>query len=100
MEVHNDKTPYDIIGGTGFRAKLVCEKVLYKDVASGKKVYQDCISLSVPSSEREETEELLKLIERTLPSLVLFNASRFELAQKLLYTPEQELKLDEETEEN
>ncbi|MBQ8444419.1 MAG: hypothetical protein IJX25_03615 [Clostridia bacterium] len=86
IELDIDKTPYDLICGSGFRAGIIHENVMYKDIKSGRKVFQECISLTVPSGEYPETEEILRIIDRAIPSLVRYNESRFELAQKLLYS--------------
>ena len=94
-----DKQTYDVVCGTGYRAKFVYENVLYKDIASGKKVEQAGITLYVPMEECKETEEILTAIERGVTGLSLYNESRFEIAQKLLYTEPQELDLGEEEEE-
>jgi len=95
IEIEMNKTPYAVICGTGFKAKITHELVVYKDVETGKKVEQECVNLSVPSGEHEETEELLKIIERNAPSLVLFKESRFELAQKVLYSSEENISTEQ-----
>ncbi|MBQ8909093.1 MAG: hypothetical protein IJY90_02250 [Clostridia bacterium] len=99
IEIILDKTPYEMVCGTGFKGKITHENVTYKDVATGKKVIQESVCLSVPVGDAEETQEILRVIERVTPSLVLFKESRFELAQKLLYPePVEEVKqeFDEE----
>ncbi|MBO5394702.1 MAG: hypothetical protein J6A28_02220 [Clostridia bacterium] len=80
------KKNYQLVCGTGYNAMIVYENVFYKDLESGRKVVQDGVSLSVPKGDSEETAELLKIIERNIPGLVLYEESRFEIAQKLLYT--------------
>lgn len=99
IEVINKKAIYDIICGSGYRAQIVFEDVSYKDIESGKKVFQEGVTLTVPTGENQETTEILKIIERNIPGLVLYEESRFEIAQKLLYTEEQELELPTEGEE-
>lgn len=99
IEVVIKKTIYDIICGTGYHAEFTHEEVSYKDVESGNKVFQECATLTVPSGEYEETAHLLNIIERTIPNLVLYKESRFEIAQKLLYSEEQELQLPQEGED-
>ena len=84
IQIELNKTPYSLICGTGFRADITHEDVVYKDIKTGKKVFQQCVNLSVPSGENEETTEILKIIERCVPSLILFTESRFELAVKIL----------------
>jgi hypothetical protein len=100
IELDLKKENYDIICGSGYRAKLVYEDALYEDVASGKKVQQYGINLSVPISEERETQELLGLIDKYIADLALYNESRFEIAQKLLYSAPIDLDFeDEESEE-
>lgn len=88
--IENNKTIYNVICGSGYRAKLVEEHLLFKDIKTGKKVFQEAVCLSVPSGEYPETAELLKFIERNISGLVLFKESRFEIAQRLLYSQEEE----------
>ena len=99
IEVVMKKTIYEIICGSGYRAHITHEEVTYKDIESGKKVLQEGATLTVPAGDYEETSYLLGIIERNIPSLVRYSESRFEIAQKLLYTEEQELKLPQEGEE-
>ena len=80
------KKNFKLICGSGYKATIVYEKVYYKDLKNGKKVVQDGVSLTVPKGELDETAQLLKLIERNIPGLVLYEESRFEIAQKLLYS--------------
>ena len=100
IEVVLKKTIYDIICGTGYRALITHEEVSYKDIASGNKVLQEGATLTVPTGEFEETSYLLNIIERKIPNLVLYNESRFEIAQKLLYTEGQALQLPTDEEED
>lgn len=90
IEVILKKTIFDIICGTGYRAQITHEEVSYKDIASGYKVLQEGATLTVPTGEHDETNELLTIIDRHIPNLVLYNDSRFEIAQKLLYSEQQE----------
>lgn len=91
-----NKTNYNLICGSGYRATLVHEKVIYKDIATGKKVLQEGVNLRVPSGEHAETEEILKIIEKNISGLVLFEESRFEIAQKLLYSQSYDTSSDSE----
>lgn len=91
IQVDINKSIYEIICGTGYRAQIIDEQVTYKDITTGRKVVQECVSLSAPVGEFEETAEILKIIERNIPGLVLYQQSRFEIAQKLLYSEEAEM---------
>ena len=90
------KTNYDVVCGSGYRAKIVYEDVLYQDVATGKKILQEGMTLVVPNEETQETEEILNLIDKYISNLSLYDASRFEIAQKLLYTEKQDIIAEEE----
>ena len=93
-----DKTIYEIVCGTGYKAKLVYEDVEYRDIKTGKKIRQEGATLVAPIEDCEETEEILNIIERNIAGLSLYNASRFEIAQKLLYSNGEKLNLDEDEE--
>ena len=90
---------YKIIGGTGFRGYLIYENAIYKDIKSGKKVSRLGITLQFSASREweEENKKILDIIEREVKELALYNVSRFEIAQKLLYSAP--LDEDEETED-
>ena len=78
---------YKIIGGTGFRGLLVHEFATYKDIRTNKKVEKEGVVLqlsSLPEYEKENAK-FLDFIARQVKELGLYNASRFEIAHKLLY---------------
>ena len=87
-----DKHEYNIIGGTGYRAKLSYENNVYRDVASNNKVTSDGVTLKIFLDEKyqEENKKILDMIERKIKELGLFDLSRFEIAKKLLYPPVEE----------
>ena len=102
IEVDIEATKYNVICGTGYRANILCEKATYKDIKTGKKIVRNGVTLLLPREERPESEELLKTIDGKVCELALYNYSRFEIAQKLLYPKaeaEQEEQLSEEEEE-
>lgn len=91
---------YQIICGTGYRASMEYENALYKDIKTGKKVSRLGITFNFPLEEREETAEILDVIDRKIKGLSLNELSRFEIAQQVLYTQlEEELDFSEEDEE-
>ena len=76
------------------------ENALYKDIKTGKKVSRLGITFNFPLEEREETAEILDVIDRKIKGLSLNELSRFEIAQQVLYTQlEEELDFSEEDEE-
>ena len=87
IEVDVDKNEYKIIGGTGFRAKLSYETAIYKDIATKNKVDRDMVVLELEEDPyyQEENEKVLQLIDKKIKELGLFDLSRFEIAEKLLY---------------
>ena len=85
IDVGINKAPYELICGTGYRAKLTYEEVYYRDIATGKKIFQECVCLTTPDEDCAETQEILKAIERHAPAFIMYQESRFEFAQKLLY---------------
>lgn len=76
---------FQIICGTGYRATMEYENAIYKDVKTGKKVERLGVTFKFPDEEREETEEILRVIDRNVKGLASFDLSRYEMAQKLLY---------------
>ena len=91
---------YQIICGTGYRASMEYENAHYKDIKTGKKVSRLGITFNFPLEEREETAEILDVIDRKIKGLSLNELSRFEIAQQVLYTQlEEELDFSEEDEE-
>lgn len=91
---------YKIIGGTGYEAHMLYEIATYKDVASKKKVKRVGFTLKLPKEEKYETEnnEVMDAIEKYCKELVCYEASRFEIAKRLLYpeAPKPLKKNDEE----
>ena len=84
MEI--ESTKYKIICGTGYRAEMEYENATYKDVKTGKKVSRLGVTFMFPWEEREETDEILRVIDRKVKGLASFELSRYEIAEKLLYT--------------
>lgn len=85
MTVHGNK--YEVIGGFGYKATLNFEKVVYKDLITGKKVSKYGVTLIVPASEKEQkyNDEVLDVIDRYCTELVPYRSTRFEIAKRLLY---------------
>lgn len=79
---------YEMIGGTGYRAIILYETAIYKDLKTGKKVSKDGITLKLSSDKesQEENVKVLDIIDRRIKELALYDVSRFEIAQKLLYS--------------
>lgn len=77
---------YKIICGTGYRATMEYENATYKDVKSGKKVSRLGVTFKFPLEDCEETKEILQVIDRKVQGLANFDLSRFEIAEKLLYS--------------
>lgn len=91
IDVTVDADRYEIIGGTGYRAVLLCERTVYKDIKTGKKVKTEGVTLNLPAdrASRQENAKLLDVIDKYVPELGLYNMSRYELAQKALYSEEE-----------
>lgn len=96
IEIKINAEKVKIIGGTGFRAYIIYENVSYKDIKTNKVVERDGVTLQLSTLDEfaEENKKLLDIIETNVCELGKFNASRFEIAQKLLYPKD-----EEETEE-
>lgn len=92
IEINIDSEKYMIIGGTGFRAAVIYENVKYKDIKTGKTEIRDDVTVRLFTNEeyQEENKKLFELINREIYELGQFNASRFEIAQKLLYPKDEE----------
>ncbi len=89
---------YQIICGTGYRAIMQYETVVYKDLKTGKKEERVGMTFKFPIDERPEKNEILSTIERKIKGLVLNNISRFEIAKKLLFAQPVENVVRETTE--
>ena len=85
ITVKGDK--YKIIGGTGYRAELLYETGIYKDIKTNKKVKRIGVTLIMPSDSKyeKENQEIIKAIDHNCKELVGYEQSRFEIAQRLLY---------------
>ncbi len=91
FEVEIKSNKYDIICGTGYRAALYYENATYVDLKTGNKASRLGITINVPIEEREETNEILDVISNKVFGLALYDNSRFEIGQKLLFsTPNEE----------
>ena len=87
IEININSNKYHIIGGTGFRADFFYEIATYKDIKTGKKVDREGVTLQLSNNKEyeEENKQILDLIDRQIKELALYNLSRFEIAQMLLY---------------
>ena len=85
ITVTGDK--YIIVGGTGYRAELLYETAIYKDIKTNKKVSRTGVTLKLPKDEKYEKENqtILKAIDHSCKELVGYEQSRFEIAERLLY---------------
>lgn len=100
IEVDIEGTRYNIICGSGYRASILFENATYKDLKTGKKVSRAGVTLLLPREPRPESEELLKVIDRKVCELALYNYSRFEIASQLLYPKVSEVEGQTETDED
>lgn len=77
---------YSITSGTGMKAQLVFERVVYRDCVSGRKVKHHSVTVTLPGdpSYKRETDEIQFAIEKSCKELLRYNESRFEIAQRLL----------------
>ncbi len=92
VEIESEK--YNIICGTGYRAEMLYENATYRDIKTGKKESRVGVTFKFPLEEREETEEIMETISRRVFGLALYDNSRFEIAQKLLYSQNDGTTLD------
>lgn len=103
IEVEIQSEKYNIICGTGYRAVMLYENAIYKDIKTGKKVARLGVTFKFPTEEREETQEIIETLSRKVFGLALYDNSRFEIAQQLLYSAVDEdafnLNDDEDNEE-
>lgn len=86
IELNIEATRYQIICGTGYRATMEYEEAIYKDVKTGKKVQRLGVTFKFPLEECEETEEILRVIDKNVKGLANYELSRYEIAEKLLYS--------------
>lgn len=85
IEIDIEATKYKIICGSGYRAAMYFEEVVYKDIKTKKKVSRPGVTLQLPADNSPENDEILKVIDRQINELALYNLSRFEIAKQLLY---------------
>ena len=85
IEVDIEATKYKIIGGSGYRAVMYFEEVIYQDIKTKKKISRPGVTLQLPADNSPENDEILKVIDRQINELALYNLSRFEIAKQLLY---------------
>ncbi len=90
VDIQSDK--YNIICGTGYRAYMLFENAIYKDIKTGNKVSRLGVTFGFPLEDREETDEILEVLSRKVFGLAHYDNSRFEIAEQLLYS-----KIDEES---
>ncbi len=105
LEIDIKAQKYDIICGSGYKAVMLYEDSIYKDLKTGKKIMRNGITFKFPVDDRPEREEVLRAVEKNIKGLAFQNDSRFELAEKLLYkTSTEPIELvdidDEEGEDN
>lgn len=86
IEVDIENTKYNMICGTGYRAVLLFENATYKDIESGRKVERQGVTLRLPIEPCKESDDLLSMIDHKICEIAPYNLTRFEIAQKLLYT--------------
>lgn len=83
IEMVSDR--YNIICGTGYRAIMQYEVVVYRNAITGKKVERNEITFKFPIEDRPEKKEILDAIDRYVKGLSLSKESRFETARKILF---------------
>lgn len=78
---------YFIVGGTGYRAELLYEKAVYRDLENNKKVKRVGVTLIMPKDAKLEKENqyVMQAIDHYCKELVGYEQSRFEIAQRLLH---------------
>ena len=98
IEVDIESERYLIIGGTGYRGELCHEFVTYRDLATKKKVKKEGVILKLPYDEiyQKENEYILDVIDRKVQGFGLYNMTRFELAQKALYSQNEDEEYEDE----
>ncbi len=100
MDVVVQAEVFDIICGTGYRAKMQHEHSIYRDINKGKKVELYGVTFQFPTDERPEKKEILAAIDRYVKGLSLLQLSRFELGCKYLYPPENAVRQEIEDEDD
>lgn len=87
IEILIDAQKYKIISGTGYRASILFEEAVYRDIKTNKKVSRTGVTLQLPMGEENEkcNNEILNIIDRKIEEIAPNNLSRFEIAKKLLY---------------
>ena len=87
---------YELASGTGMKGSIVFEKVVYKDLLTGKKVKRNGATVTLPGdpSFKKEADEVLAAIETRCKELLIYKESRFEIAQRLLKPKDPNHKFD------
>ncbi len=87
---------YELSSGSGMRGSIVFEKVIYKDMVSGRKVKRRGATLTLPNDPtfKKEYDEVLSAVETRCKELLIYKESRFEIAQRLLKPKDPNHKFD------
>ncbi len=87
---------YILTSGLGMKGQIVFEKASYKDLLTNKKVKRLGATVTLPGDPafKKETSEVLDAIERKCKELLIYQETRFEIAQRLLSPKHQTEKLD------
>ena len=93
---------YALTSGTGMKGQIVFENAIYKNYITGKKVKRQGATITLPSDAalKKEREEVLNAVERKCKELLIYNASRFEIAERLLKPVAPAQKLDRKSLKN
>lgn len=78
---------YDISGGTGFRASMIFEDVIYRDLLSRKKVKRKSVTLTLPVDNmyEQDSENVLGGIDKYCKELIPYKETRVEIAERVLF---------------
>lgn len=78
---------YDISGGTGFRASMIFENVIYRDMLTRKKVKRKSVTLTLPidAMYEKDSENVLGGIDKYCKELIPYKESRVEIAERVLF---------------
>lgn len=83
--VHGKK--YNIIGGFGYKSRLIFERAVYKDLISGRKVNKYGVTFIASTGQDSEkyNNEILSIIDKYCTELVPYKQTRFEIAKRILF---------------
>lgn len=85
LEITTNFNTFRLVSGTGFRANLIQENMLFKNLVTKRKVKKPCLRIEniSPETYKPQYDALVELIERKCVGLLPITESTFDYATRL-----------------